>query len=78
MRGRRRDGAIAPCVGVAALCVLALSPAWAMAATANTRIKRVWYSAAPGEVNALTISLSGADFAFADSGATITAEPACV
>lgn len=39
------------CLGIAALCVLALSPAAAVAATANTRIKRVFYTAGPGEVN---------------------------
>ena len=49
----------------------------AFASTASTRIKRVWYSAAPGEVNNLTISLSGANFTLVDPGATIAAQPAC-
>jgi Ca2+-binding RTX toxin-like protein len=78
MRGERRDIATAQCVGIAALCVLALAPAAAVAATANTRIKRVFYTAGPGEVNSLTISLAGADFVLDDPGATITAAPACV
>jgi Ca2+-binding RTX toxin-like protein len=78
MRGERRDIATAQCVGIAALCVLALAPAAAVAATANTRIKRVFYTAGPGEVNSLTISLAGADFLLDDPGATITAAPACV
>ena len=78
MRGQRRDVAMVECLGIAALCVLALSPAAALAATANTRIKRVFYAAGPGEVNNLTISLSGTDYSLADPGATITAAPACV
>jgi Ca2+-binding RTX toxin-like protein len=79
MRGQRRDVALVQCLGIAALCVLALSPAAALAATANTRIKRVFYTAGPGEVNNLTISLAGAaDYLLADPGATITAAPACV
>jgi Ca2+-binding RTX toxin-like protein len=78
MRLQRRDVAVVQSVGIAALCGLALFPAAALAATANTRIKRVWYAAGPGEVNNLTISLAGADFSLADPGATITAAPACV
>jgi Ca2+-binding RTX toxin-like protein len=78
MRGQRRDVAMVQCLGIAALCGLALSPAAALAATANTRIKRVFYTAAPGEVNNLTISLAGADYSLADPGAIITAAPACV
>jgi Ca2+-binding RTX toxin-like protein len=77
MRGQRRDIALVECVGAAALCALALAPV-AVAATANTRIKRVFYAAGPGEVNSLTISLAGADYVLADPGATITAAPACV
>jgi Ca2+-binding RTX toxin-like protein len=78
MRGQRRDIVRVECLGLAALCLLALSPAAAMAATANTRIKRVFYAAGPGEVNNLAISLAGADYLLADPGATITAAPACV
>ena len=78
MRGRDRDMAMVQCLGIAALCLLVLAPAAAVAATANTRIKRVFYAAAPGEVNTLTISLAGADYLLADPGATITAAPACV
>lgn len=77
MREQRRDIAMVQCLGIAALCVLALCPPSAMAATANTRIKRVFYTAGPGEVNNLTISLPGADYSLADPGATITAAPAC-
>ena len=78
MRGQRRDIAMVQCLGIAALCLVALAPAAAVAATANTRIKRVFYTADPGEVNNLTISLAGADYVLADPGATITAAPACV
>ena len=78
MRGHKRDVTLMQCVGIAALCVFALIPAVALAATANTRIKRVFYTAAPGEVNNLTISLPGAEYALDDPGATITAAPACV
>jgi Ca2+-binding RTX toxin-like protein len=78
MRGQRRDIAMVQCLGIAALCVVALAPAAAVAATANTRIKRVFYTAGPGEVNHLTISLTGADYVLADPGATITTAPACV
>jgi Ca2+-binding RTX toxin-like protein len=78
MRGQRRNIGIVQWLGIAALCLLALSPTAAVAADANTRIKRVFYTAAPGEVNNLTISLAGADYSLADPGATITAAPACV
>jgi len=57
MQGQRRDIATVRCLGTAALCLLALSPTAAVASTANTRIKRVFYTAAPGEVNNLTISI---------------------
>lgn len=78
MRGQRRDIAMVQCLGTAALCLLALTPTAAVASTANTRIKRVFYTAAPGEVNNLTISLGGADYSLTDPGASITAAPACV
>jgi Ca2+-binding RTX toxin-like protein len=78
MRGHRRDITLMQCVGIAALCVFALSPAVVLAATANTRIKRVFYTAAPGEVNNLTVSLAGAEYVLDDPGATITTAPACL
>jgi Ca2+-binding RTX toxin-like protein len=78
MRGQRRDIARAQCLGIAAVCLLALAPTAAVAATANTRIKRVFYTAGTGEANSLTISLTGTDYVLADTGATITAAPACI
>ena len=77
MRHRRRSGIAGRSAGVAGLCVLALFPAAAFAATANTRIKRVFYDGGPAEVNRLTISLSGGNYKLSDPGATITAQPAC-
>ena len=40
----------------------------AAASTASVSIKRVFYAAAPGEVNQLTVSASGADFALSRPG----------
>ena len=77
MRGKTSDITMVQCLGITALC-LALSPAAALASDASTRIKRVFYTAAPGEVNNLTISLVGTDYALDDPGATITAAPACI
>jgi Ca2+-binding RTX toxin-like protein len=77
VRHRKLNGAVRPLPGVAALCVLAMFPAGAFAATANTRIMRIFYTAGPGEANSLTISLDGANYTLADAGAAITAEPAC-
>jgi hypothetical protein len=77
MRHRRRNGTVGLSGGVAGLCVLALFPTGAFAATANTRIKRVFYDGGPAEVNKLTISLSGGNYKLSDPGATITAEPPC-
>ncbi len=78
MRGQRRDIAMVQCLGSAALCLLVLSPTAAVASTADTHIKRVFYTAAPGEVNNLTISLGATDYSLTDPGANITAAPACV
>lgn len=50
----------------------------ALASTASTRIKRVYYTAAPGEVNNLTLSLADPNFTLVDPGALIAAQPACV
>jgi Ca2+-binding RTX toxin-like protein len=75
MPQRTASGAI--WLGVTTIGLLALVPAGALASTANTRIQRVWYTAAPGEVNNLTITLTGADYSLSDPGATITATPAC-
>jgi Ca2+-binding RTX toxin-like protein len=57
--------------------VLAVLPVTALGATASVSIKRVFYAAAPGEVNNLSVSLSGADYLLADSGATVDAGPGC-
>ena len=62
MRNCRRKGTVGRSAGIAGLCVLALCPAGAFAATANTRIKRVFYEAGPAEVNQVTISLSGENY----------------
>ena len=43
-------------------------PAVAAGSTASISIKRVFYAAAPGEVNQLTVSASGADFSLSDPG----------
>ncbi|HEX6652526.1 MAG TPA: calcium-binding protein [Thermoleophilaceae bacterium] len=59
------------------VCALAALPAPALAATASVSIKRVFYAAAPAEINDLTISLSGGDFVLSDSGAAIAAGPPC-
>ena len=75
--GARSHRAVRWSVGTAALCVLAVLPATALGATASVSIKRVFYAAAPGEVNNLTVSLSGADYLLADSGATVDAGPGC-
>ena len=64
-------------LGILSICVLAVLPAPALAATARISIKRVWYAAAPGEANNLTISLTGPDFVLSDPGAAITANPPC-
>jgi hypothetical protein len=77
MQGRRPHREVWLWLGIGALSVLALFPAGALAGTASTRIKRVFYTAAPGEVNNLTISLPGADYTLVDLGATVAAAPAC-
>jgi Ca2+-binding RTX toxin-like protein len=59
------------------VCVLVVLPAPALGATASISIKRVFYAAAPGEVNNLTVSLSGADYVLTDPGATVAAGPGC-
>ena len=52
-------------------------PATALGATASISIKRVFYAAAPGEVNNLTVSLPGTDYVLTDPGATVDAGPGC-
>ena len=54
-----------------------LVPATALGGTASVSIKRVFYAAAPGEVNNLGVSLSGTDYVLTDSGATVDAGPGC-
>jgi Ca2+-binding RTX toxin-like protein len=75
MRQRTACGAI--WLGVTTMGLLCLVPTGALASNVQTRIKRVFYDAAPGEINNLTISLTGTDFTLSDSGATIAALPAC-
>src|SRR5829696_1374215 len=76
--GSRCQRYVARSVGVSALCVLAVLPATAaFGATASVSIKRVFYAAAPGEVNNLAVSMSGPDFVLADAGATVDAGPGC-
>jgi Ca2+-binding RTX toxin-like protein len=77
MRHQRRNGQVGLCVGIAALSVLAVVPPGALAGAASTRIKRVFYTATPGEVNNLTLGLSGTDYTLDDLGATITAASPC-
>ena len=72
---RQRTASGVTWVGVTTMGLLALVPAGALASTVSTRIKRVFYAAAPGEINNLTISLTGADFTLSDPGATITVIP---
>ena len=64
-------------LAIAALCLFSLLSTEAFASTASTRIKRVYYTAAPGEVNNLTLSLVGTYYTLVDPGATIGAQPAC-
>lgn len=59
------------------MCVLVVLPAPALGATGSISIKRVFYAAAPGEVNNLTVSLSGPDYVLTDPGATVGAGPGC-
>src|SRR5688500_7451004 len=61
----------------AAVCTALSLPAAALAATANVRIERVWYTAAAGETNSLTISFSGSDYVLTDPGANIAASAGC-
>jgi Ca2+-binding RTX toxin-like protein len=77
MRQQWRHREVRLCLGIAALSVLAVFPAGALAGTASTRIKRLFYTASPGEVNNLTLSLLGADYTLDDPGATVAAAPAC-
>lgn len=63
--------------GIVSVCALAALAAPALAATVSVSIKRVFYAAAPAEVNDLTISRSGGDFVFSDTGAGIAAGPPC-
>jgi len=63
--------------GIVALGVLAVLPAPALGATASISIKRVFFTAAPGEVNNLAVSLSGTDYVVTDSGGTVDGGPGC-
>jgi Ca2+-binding RTX toxin-like protein len=57
--------------------VLVLVPAAADASTASVSIQRVFYTASPGEVNQLTVSATGSDYALSDPGASIQAGNGC-
>jgi Ca2+-binding RTX toxin-like protein len=61
----------------AALFMLAVAPAAAVGSTTSISIKRVFYAAAPGEVNQLIVSATGPDFALSDPGATIEPGKGC-
>lgn len=74
---RKRNRNLVLSLGIAALCAVAILPAAAVASTASISIKRVFYAAAPGEVNDFTISMSGTDYALADPGAAISAGAGC-
>jgi Ca2+-binding RTX toxin-like protein len=63
--------------GIATVCMLVVLPASAFGATASISIKRVFYAAAPGEVNNVTVSLSGTDYVLTDTGATVDAGAVC-
>src|SRR5437763_10438343 len=61
----------------AAACLLAAAPA-AHAGTASISGKHVLYTAAPGEVNVLTVSGGGNSLTFSDSRSPVTAGAGCV
>jgi Ca2+-binding RTX toxin-like protein len=75
--GTRSQRAAFWSVALAVLCVLAVLPATALGGTASVSIKRVFFAAAPGEVNNLGVSLSGTDYVLTDSGAAVAAGPGC-
>lgn len=75
--GARSHEVVLWSVALAVLGVLAVLPATALGGTASVSIKRVFYAAAPGEVNNLGVSLSGTDYVLTDSGATVGAGPGC-
>ena len=75
--GARSHKVVLWSVALAVLGVLAVLPATALGGTASVSIKRVFYAAAPGEVNNLGVSLSGTDYVLTDSGATVGAGPGC-
>lgn len=64
-------------IAVAVFCIVAAGPAAAVASTASISIKRVFYAASPGEINQLTVSNAGPDFALSDPGATIQPGNGC-
>ena len=76
-RDLRRIGVLSWSVAIAAGFVLALVPAVASASTAYIRIERVFYTAAPGELNDLDISISNTSFVLFDAGAQISPGPGC-
>jgi Ca2+-binding RTX toxin-like protein len=77
MRSRRGSAALGASVAIATLCVLALFPPGSFGATVSVQSKRIFYTAGDGEVNDLTISISGTSYTFSDLGAIITAGSLC-
>jgi Ca2+-binding RTX toxin-like protein len=79
MRALSSKGVLGCLAGTAAFCALALTllPATAFASTAYIRIERVFYTAAPSELNDLDISATSTNFVLVDSGAQITPGPGC-
>jgi Ca2+-binding RTX toxin-like protein len=77
MRTVRRIGVLLLSAGIAASCALAFVPAGALASTAYIRIERVFYTAAPGELNDLDISVNSTNFVLFDAGAQISPGPGC-
>jgi Ca2+-binding RTX toxin-like protein len=78
-RGRhRREASLAALL--AAMGLFLLSPSGALASTAakaGPTQANLTYTAANGEVNAVTVSLSGANYTIDDPGATISAGAGC-
>jgi Ca2+-binding RTX toxin-like protein len=77
MRNRGGSAALAGWLAIAALFILALLPAGSLAATVSVQSKRIFYTAGIGEVNELTISLSGGSYTLSDPGAIISAGTLC-
>src|SRR5687767_4063381 len=64
-------------VGLSALLVSLASASAASAATLGSAGSTVFFVADPGEVNSLTVSRTGGNFVFSDTGATISPTLPC-